>query len=93
MSGNVRRRRFFCISSFQTRESLTEMYFRSLALRLRGVSSCIRYAQKALLKSDESANKDDIVMSPELFVVLDLDENRECFFNLTNCIFISKINI
>ena len=75
MSGNVRRRRFFCISSFQTRESLTEIYFRSLALRLRGVSSCIRYAQKALLKSDESVNKD--VMSPELFVVLDLDENRD----------------
>ena len=75
MSGNVRRRRFFCISSFQTRESLTEMYFRSLALRLRGVSSCIRYAQKVLLKSDENANKD--VMSPELFVVLDLDENRD----------------
>ena len=42
--------------------------------KLCGVSSCIRYAQKALLKSDESVNKD--VMSPELFVVLDLDENR-----------------
>ena len=92
MSGNVRRRRFFCISSFQTRESLTEMYFRSLALRLRGVSSCILcYAQKTLLKSDESVNKD--VMSPELFVVLDLDENRDFPLNLANCIFISKINI
>ena len=50
----------------------TETCFGS-SKKLCGVSSCIRYAQK-VLKSDESVNKN--VMSPELFVVLDVDVNR-----------------
>ena len=68
-----RRRKFSAFQLVKHMNPFTETYFGS-SKKLCGVSSCIRYAQKALLKSDESVNKD--VMSPELFVVLDLDVNR-----------------
>ena len=68
-----RRRTFSAFQLVKYTNPFTETCFGS-SKKLCGVSSCIRYAQKVLLKSDESANKD--VMSPELFVVLDLDENR-----------------
>ena len=68
-----RRRKFSAFQLVKHMNPFTETYFGS-SKKLCGVSSCIRYAQKAVLKSDESVNKD--VMSPELFVVLDLDVSR-----------------
>ena len=68
-----RRLKFSAFQLVKHMNPFTETYFGS-SKKLCGVSSCIRYAQKAVLKSDESVNKD--VMSPELFVVLDLDVNR-----------------
>ena len=68
-----RRLKFSAFQLVKHMNPFTETYFGS-SKKLCGVSSCIRYAQKAVLKSDESVNKD--VMSPELFVVLDSDENR-----------------
>ena len=68
-----RRRKFSAFQLVKHMNLFTETYFGS-SKKLCGVSSCIRYAQKVLLKSDESVNKD--VMSPELFVVLDRDKNH-----------------